>query len=70
MSRLRVALPHAEERLHTLKHVSERLQRSVRDLHRDIKAGKLVIFRFGRAIRVAEADLQRYLAAHRCEPKK
>ena len=70
MNRRRMCLPHAEERLHTLKHVSERLQRSVRDLHRDIKAGKLAIYSFGRSIRVAEADLQRYLAAHRCELKK
>jgi hypothetical protein len=69
MRRPGTGLPPTEERLHTLRHISERLQRSVRDLQRD-KPDRPAIYRFGQSIRVAEADLQRYLAAHRCEPKK
>lgn len=70
MSRGTSKVGPSAERFHKLAHVSEQIDRSVRDLYRDIAAGKLIVHRFGRAVRVAEGDLARYLAAHRCEPKK
>jgi excisionase family DNA binding protein len=38
---------------------------ATRTVSRWIKGGKLVVHRFGRAVRVAEADLKVFLALHR-----
>src|SRR5947209_70723 len=45
--------------------VAERCGVSLRAVRRWIAAGDLAVHRLGRAIRVSEADLERFLAAHR-----
>lgn len=59
--------PSDEEQLHTVKHIAQRAQLSARLLRRDIDSGKLVVHRFGRAIRISESDYQDYL--RRCRDK-
>ena len=58
------------ERFHKLRDVAEQLGLSRRELYREVAEGHLVVHRFGRAIRVAESDRQRYIAARRCHPEK
>ena len=49
------------ERLLTPQQVAERLQLSLRTVRRLIADGKLRVFRLGRAVRIAEADLEQFL---------
>jgi len=50
------------ERLLTIKEVADRLSVTTRTVHRYISAGKLVKVQLsGRAVRVSEADLARFI---------
>jgi excisionase family DNA binding protein len=49
----------------TVKQVAEALGVSSRTVRRWIKNEELAVHRFGGAVRVAEADLKAFLAAHR-----
>jgi excisionase family DNA binding protein len=51
--------------LHTIKQVADRLAVSPRTVHRLIAQGALPVHRIGRAVRVSEDDLARFLAARR-----
>ena len=51
--------------LHTVKTVAARLDVSPRHVHRLIAAGELPVHRIGRAVRISEDDLRRFLAARR-----
>lgn len=50
------------------KEASERLGITLRSLYRFIDEGDLVAYRFGRVIRVQEADLERFIEASRIAP--
>ena len=45
----------------TIEDVADRLAVSTRTVRRLIEAGELAVHRIGRAVRIAEADLQSYL---------
>ncbi len=49
----------------SIKDVAEITGVATRTVSRWIAQGKLVVHRFGRAVRVAEADLKVFLALHR-----
>jgi excisionase family DNA binding protein len=51
--------------LHTLDQVAERLQVSTKTLRRWIAAGDIVAHRFGRQLRISEADLSAFIRLHR-----
>jgi excisionase family DNA binding protein len=51
--------------LHTIKQVAARLAVSPRTVRRLIAQGALPVHRIGRAVRVSEDDLARFLAARR-----
>jgi excisionase family DNA binding protein len=49
--------------LHTIETIGERTALSRTTLHREIKAGRLRTVKIGRALRVSETELQRYIAS-------
>jgi excisionase family DNA binding protein len=51
--------------LHAVRTVAGRLDCSVRHVRRLIASGELPVHRLGRAVRVSEDDLARFLAARR-----
>ena len=51
----------ADQPLLTVKGVAQRLQLSEKSVRRLIDEGKLRVHRFGRAIRIAEEDLNQFL---------
>lgn len=53
------------DHLHRVVDIAERARLSVREIRRLIANGELIAHRFGRAVRVAEADYRRFLARHR-----
>jgi excisionase family DNA binding protein len=50
------------------KDASERLGITLRSLYRFIDEGDLVAYKFGRVIRIQEADLDRFIEASRISP--
>jgi excisionase family DNA binding protein len=50
------------------KEASERLGVTLRSLYRFIDEGDLVAYKFGRVIRVQEADVDRFIEASRIAP--
>jgi len=50
------------------KEASERLGVTLRSLYRFIDEGDLVAYKFGRVIRVQEADVERFIDASRISP--
>jgi excisionase family DNA binding protein len=61
----RPAPPAATTVLHKVATVARRLACSVRQVRRLIASGALPVHRLGRAVRVSEDDLVRFLAARR-----
>jgi excisionase family DNA binding protein len=53
------------EQFLTIEDVAQRLRVDERTVHRWISDGKLVRHKFGRAVRIALSDLQRFIAQHR-----
>ena len=49
--------------LHTLKTVGERTSLSRSALYREIKAGRLIALKVGKALRISEAELQRFITS-------
>ena len=49
----------------TIEEVADFLSLSTRSVRRLISRGLLPVHRFGRAVRIAEADLRVYIATHR-----
>jgi excisionase family DNA binding protein len=49
----------------TVRAVAEQLDISSRTVHRWIKNNELAVHRLGGSVRISEADLKHYLAAHR-----
>ena len=49
--------------LHTLQTVSERTSLSRSALYREIKAGRLVAVKVGKALRITESELRRFISA-------
>ena len=60
----RSVISHLEDKpkLLTAAEVADRCGVSLRSVRRWIRAGDLVTHRLGRAVRVSDADLQRFLA--------
>ena len=58
------------DRIHWLstKEASERLGITLRSLYRFIDEGDLVAYKFGRVIRIQEADVERFIEASRIAP--
>ena len=52
-------------RFHTIAEVAESLDVATRTVRRWIKAGDLVVHRMGGVVRIAERDLDAFLAVHR-----
>ena len=52
-------------RFYAIATIAEQLNVSQRTVLRRIKSGELVAHHFGRSVRVSEADLKLFLAAHR-----
>jgi len=52
-------------KFHSIAHVAEMLDVSTRTVSRWIADGELAVHRFGRTVRVADADLKVFLALHR-----
>ncbi len=50
----------------TIGQVADHYQTSERQVHRWIKAGKLVVHRFGRMVRVYKKDRENFEKLHRC----
>jgi excisionase family DNA binding protein len=50
------------------KEASERLGITLRSLYRFIDEGDLVAYKFGRVIRIQEADVERFIEASRISP--
>jgi excisionase family DNA binding protein len=69
MSRGKVVVPPTSDRMHKVSHIAERTNLSTREIRRQIAEGNLTVHRFGRAIRVSEADFQRFIAARR-QPRR
>jgi excisionase family DNA binding protein len=57
--------PFSKQQFFTIATVARRLDVSARTVHRWIANGELIVHRIGRAVRVSEADLKAFLAAHR-----
>jgi excisionase family DNA binding protein len=55
----------SKQQFFTVNTVAQRLDVSARSVHRWIANGELIVHRIGRAVRVSEADLKAFLAAHR-----
>ena len=55
----------AKPSLLTAMQVAERCRMSLRSVRRCIASGGLVVHRIGRAVRIAEPDLERFLRRHR-----
>ncbi len=53
------------QRLLNIKEVSAVLNASEKTVRRLIKDGKLPVVRCGRMVRIAQTDLDRFIAAHR-----
>lgn len=53
------------QRLLNIKEVSAVLNASEKTVRRLIKDGKMPVVRCGRMVRIAQADLDRFIAAHR-----
>jgi len=53
------------QRFFSVADVADALGVSTRSVHRWIDTGVLLAHRFGRALRIAESDLNRFLADHR-----
>jgi excisionase family DNA binding protein len=70
MSRSKVTVSLTNDRMHKVSHVAERTNLSTREIRRQIAEGNLIVHRFGRAIRISEADLQRFIAARRQSRRK
>jgi excisionase family DNA binding protein len=51
--------------LHTVQQVADTLQISDKQVRRWINAGDLIAHRFGRQLRVADADLRAFVAQRR-----
>jgi excisionase family DNA binding protein len=49
--------------LHTLQTVSERTSLSRSALYREIKAGRLVAVKVGKALRISESELSRFITS-------
>ncbi len=49
--------------LHTLVTVGERTSLSRSALYREIKAGRLIALKVGKALRISENELQRFIAS-------
>jgi len=49
--------------LHTLHTVSERTSLSRSALYREIKAGRLVAVKVGKALRISESELSRFITS-------
>ena len=49
---------------HPVERVAEILYRSPKSVRRDIAAGKLKAYRFGKSVRVGDGDLEDYIQAH------
>jgi excisionase family DNA binding protein len=58
---------HDQIRFYSIADVADRLDVVTRTVRRWIKSGDLIAHRFGRAVRIADDDLQAFLAAHRRE---
>ena len=69
MNRGKVAVPPTNDRMHKVSHIAERTNLSAREIRRQIAAGNLIVHRFDRAIRISEADFQRFIAARR-QPRR
>jgi excisionase family DNA binding protein len=54
-------------RFFTVGAVARQIDVSPRTVHRWIAQGKLAVHRIGRSVRISEADLKMFLAAHRDE---
>ena len=54
-----------QNRFFTIRDVAERLEVATRTVRRWIKSGDLVAHRFGAAVRIAESDLNAFIARHR-----
>jgi excisionase family DNA binding protein len=54
-------------KFYTPEQVAEMLCLSLRSVRRLIDAGKLRVHRFGRSVRIAEADLLAFIALHRVD---
>lgn len=52
-------------KFYTVEHVAEALEVSLRTVRRWIALGLLRVHRFGRTVRISEADLSAFLATHR-----
>ena len=61
---------HDRQPIHWLstKEASERLGITLRSLYRFIDEGDLVAYKFGRVIRIQEADVERFIEASRIAP--
>ena len=53
------------QRLFNIKETSAVLNASEKTVRRLIRDGKLPVIRYGRMVRIAQADLDRFIAAHR-----
>jgi excisionase family DNA binding protein len=69
MSRGKVTVPLTKDQMHKVSHIAERTNLSTREIRRQIAEGNLIVHRFGRAIRISEADFQRFIAARR-QPRR
>ena len=49
----------------TIQDLAENLDVSERTVYRWIDAGDLIVYRFGRSVRIADNDRRAFLAAHR-----
>ena len=49
----------------TIQSLAEDLEVSERSVHRWIDAGDLIVYRFGRSVRIADNDRRAFLAAYR-----
>jgi excisionase family DNA binding protein len=62
------AVAASDNPMHTVAHIAQRDGVSTRHIRRQIKSKKLMVHRFGRAIRISESDYQDYL--RRCRQKR
>jgi hypothetical protein len=68
MIRPKATVSAADDPMHTVEHIAQRAQLSVRHIRREIALENLVVHRFGRAIRISESDYQDYLS--RCRQNR
>lgn len=60
--------PLASLRLLTVEEVAARLRVSKTTVYRLVERRRIPFFKYGNAVRIAEADVRAYLRAHRVEP--